>query len=85
MYHLTRVPLYLLNNVLHKEYVLYKVLLISSNTFEIEYTFAPLPHTNRGESIKLEADPKGKTFAYTNGKSVFIRDLEVVLRVFYFI
>ncbi|RCI01720.1 WD repeat-containing protein 1, partial [Rhizopus stolonifer] len=41
-----------------------------------KYTFAPLPHTNRGESIKLEADPKGKTFAYTNGKSVFMRDLE---------
>ncbi|KAI8884882.1 WD40 repeat-like protein, partial [Backusella circina FSU 941] len=41
-----------------------------------KYTFAPLPYTNRGESIKLEADPKGKTFAYTNGKSVFIRDLE---------
>ncbi|KAG2189707.1 hypothetical protein INT46_004210 [Mucor plumbeus] len=41
-----------------------------------KYTFAPLPYTARGESIKLEADPKGKTFAYTNGKSVFMRDLE---------
>ncbi|KAI8643689.1 WD40-repeat-containing domain protein [Parasitella parasitica] len=41
-----------------------------------KYTFAPLPYTTRGESIKLEADPKGKTFAYTNGKSVFMRDLE---------
>jgi hypothetical protein len=38
---------------------------------------APLPQTARGESIKLEADPNGKTFAYTNGKSVFMRDLEV--------
>ncbi|CEP08536.1 hypothetical protein [Parasitella parasitica] len=41
-----------------------------------KYTFAPLPYTDRGKSIKLEADPKGKTFAYTNGKSVFMRDLE---------
>ncbi|KAG1465568.1 hypothetical protein G6F46_001648 [Rhizopus delemar] len=45
-------------------------------TYTKKYTFAPLPYTNRGESIKLEADPKGKTFAYTNGKSVFMRDLE---------
>ncbi|CAO3671286.1 unnamed protein product [Rhizopus stolonifer] len=41
-----------------------------------KHTFAPLPYTNRGESLKLEVDPKGKTFAYVNGKSVFIRDLE---------
>ncbi|KAI7888389.1 WD40-repeat-containing domain protein [Mucor mucedo] len=41
-----------------------------------KYTFAPLPHTSRGESIKLDADPKGKSFTYTNGKSVFIRDLQ---------
>ncbi|RCH82918.1 WD40 repeat-like protein [Rhizopus azygosporus] len=45
-------------------------------TYTKKYTFAPLPYTSRGESIKLEADPKGKTFAYTNGRSVFIRDLE---------
>ena len=43
----------------------------------IEYTFAPLPQTNRGQSIKLGTDPKGKNFVYTNGKSVFIRDIEV--------
>ncbi|KAI8973908.1 WD40-repeat-containing domain protein [Pilobolus umbonatus] len=41
-----------------------------------KYTFAPLPSTTRGQSIKLDADPKGKSFIYTNGKSVFIRDLE---------
>ncbi|KAI9026645.1 WD40-repeat-containing domain protein [Phycomyces nitens] len=41
-----------------------------------KYTFAPLPQTNRGEGIKLGSDPKGKTFLYTNGKSVFIRDIE---------
>ncbi|KAI9478464.1 MAG: quinon protein alcohol dehydrogenase-like superfamily [Benjaminiella poitrasii] len=45
-------------------------------TYTKKYTFAPLPYTNRSESTKLEADPKGKTFAYTNGKSVFMRDLE---------
>lgn len=43
----------------------------------IEYTLAPLPQTNRGEGIKLGKDPKGKNFVYTNGKSVFIRDIEV--------
>ncbi|KAI9321844.1 WD40-repeat-containing domain protein [Dichotomocladium elegans] len=37
-----------------------------------EYTFAPLPQTNRGEGIKLGGDPKGKNFLYTNGKSIFI-------------
>ncbi|CAO3632944.1 unnamed protein product [Mucor hiemalis] len=41
-----------------------------------KYTFAPLPNTTRGESLKIDADPKGKSFTYTNGKSVFIRDLE---------
>lgn len=43
----------------------------------LEYTFAPLPQTARGESIKLGGDPKGKNFVYTNGKSVFVRDIEV--------
>ncbi|KAG0164476.1 WD repeat-containing protein 1 [Apophysomyces sp. BC1034] len=41
-----------------------------------KYTFAPLPYTNRGNAVKLGSDPKGKTFLYTNGKSVFIRDIE---------
>ncbi|KAF7722001.1 hypothetical protein EC973_003784 [Apophysomyces ossiformis] len=41
-----------------------------------EYTFAPLPSTSRGSPVKLGSDPKGKNFLYTNGKSVFIRDIE---------
>ncbi|KAI8086324.1 WD40-repeat-containing domain protein [Halteromyces radiatus] len=41
-----------------------------------KYTLAPVPQTSRGESIKLGTDPKGKHFLYTNGKSVFIRDIE---------
>ncbi|KAH8551059.1 WD40-repeat-containing domain protein [Umbelopsis sp. PMI_123] len=40
------------------------------------HTFAPLPQTTRGQPVKLEADPKGKNFLYTNGKTVFIRNLE---------
>ncbi|ORX47493.1 WD40 repeat-like protein [Hesseltinella vesiculosa] len=40
------------------------------------FTLAPLPSTTRGEGIKLSADPKGKTFLYANGKSVFLRDLK---------
>ncbi|ORZ21130.1 WD40-repeat-containing domain protein [Absidia repens] len=45
-------------------------------SFVKKHTFAPVPQTVRGESIKLGADPKGKNFLYTNGKSVFIRDIE---------
>ncbi|KAI9262025.1 WD40-repeat-containing domain protein [Sporodiniella umbellata] len=40
------------------------------------HSFAPLPDPQRGRSVKLDADPKGKTFLYVNGRSVFIRDLE---------
>ncbi|KAI9288350.1 WD40-repeat-containing domain protein [Umbelopsis sp. AD052] len=40
------------------------------------HTFAPLPQTTRGQPVKVEADPKGKNFVYTNGKTVFIRNLE---------
>ena len=50
-------------------------------SFSLEYTLAPLPQTTRGESIKLSGDPKGKTFLYTNGKSVFLRDLKVKKRI----
>lgn len=39
--------------------------------------FASLPRTTRGQPIVLGADPKGKTFLYTNGNSVFIRSLDV--------
>ena len=39
--------------------------------------YASLPRTTRGQPIVLGADPKGKTILYTNGNSVFIRNLEV--------
>lgn len=38
--------------------------------------FASLPRTTRGQPIVLGADPRGKNFLYTNGNSVFIRNLE---------
>lgn len=41
-----------------------------------EYTFAALPRTQRGTPLVLGGDPKGKTFLYTNGNSVIIRDIE---------
>ena len=43
----------------------------------IEYLFACAPQTTRGHSVKLGADPKGKNFLYTNGRTVIIRDIEV--------
>ena len=39
-------------------------------------TFGTLPRTERGKPLVLSADPKGKTFLYTNNNSVIIRDLE---------
>lgn len=41
-----------------------------------EYTFAALPRTARGTPLVLGGDPKGRTFLYTNGNSVIIRDIE---------
>ncbi|CAH0731356.1 unnamed protein product, partial [Brenthis ino] len=41
-----------------------------------KYTFAALPRTQRGTPLVLGGDPKGKTFLYTNGNSVIIRDIE---------
>jgi WD repeat-containing protein 1 (actin-interacting protein 1) len=38
--------------------------------------FASLPRTQRGTSIVLGSDPKGKNFLYVNGNSVFIRNIE---------
>ncbi|CAF1195939.1 unnamed protein product [Adineta steineri] len=38
--------------------------------------YASLPRTTRGQPIVLGADPKGKTFLYANGNSVFIRNIE---------
>lgn len=38
---------------------------------------ATLPRTQRGMPLVLGGDPKGKTFLYTNGNSVIIRDINV--------
>lgn len=38
--------------------------------------FSSLPKTTRGSPTVLKGDPKGKNFLYTNGTSVFIRDIE---------
>ncbi|KAG0052226.1 hypothetical protein BGZ83_002835 [Gryganskiella cystojenkinii] len=38
--------------------------------------FACAPAATRGQSVHLDADPKGENILYTNGKSVFIRNLE---------
>ncbi|KAJ8317218.1 hypothetical protein KUTeg_005122 [Tegillarca granosa] len=37
--------------------------------------FATVPKTERARSVVLGADPKGKTFLYTNGKNVIMRDV----------
>lgn len=66
------------NGCLHEEWVFDNSgPILRSVKSMLEYTFAPLPQTARGESIKLGGDPKGKNFVYTNGKSVFVRDIEV--------
>jgi hypothetical protein len=51
--------------------------------FILASIFASLPRTTRGQPIVLGADPKGKTFLYTNGNSVFIRNIEVSLICIY--
>lgn len=43
----------------------------------LEYIYATLPRTQRGQPIVLGGDPKGKNFLYTNGNSVIIRNIEV--------
>lgn len=43
----------------------------------VEYIFAALPRTQRGQPLVLGGDPKGKNFLYTNGNSVIIRDIDV--------
>ncbi|XP_041368870.1 WD repeat-containing protein 1-B-like [Gigantopelta aegis] len=45
-------------------------------SFTQKSVFASLPRTERGVSIVLGKDPKGKTFLYCNGNSVIIRDIE---------
>lgn len=47
--------------------------------FFLEYIYAALPRTYRGQPIVLGGDPKGKNFLYTNGNSVIIRNIEVGL------
>ncbi|CAG8683644.1 6320_t:CDS:10 [Funneliformis caledonium] len=37
--------------------------------------FACTPATSRGQAVQLGVDPKGENFLYTNGKTVFIRNL----------
>ncbi|KAJ3309639.1 hypothetical protein HDV04_005889 [Boothiomyces sp. JEL0838] len=45
-------------------------------SFTKKATFAPSPSTERGRSIQLSADPKGTTFLYANGRTVYMRNLE---------
>jgi len=55
-------------------------LILNIKTYSIVASvFASLPRTVRGQPIVLGPDPKGKTFLYTNGNSVFIRNIEVRL------
>ncbi|CCX33487.1 WD40-repeat-containing domain protein [Pyronema domesticum] len=39
-------------------------------------TYAPQPHTERGQSTKISVDKKGERIAYACGKSVFIRSID---------
>lgn len=48
----------------------------SGEGYELKKCFAGLPRTVRGRPINIKADPKGKSFAYVNGNSVFIRNLD---------
>lgn len=43
---------------------------------------AVLPLTTRGQPTHLSGDPRGKTFLYTSGRSVIIRDVAVRLPPF---
>lgn len=45
-------------------------------SYSLENIYGSLPRTTRGLFTVLGADPKGKNFLYTNGNSVFIRDIE---------
>ncbi|KJE94355.1 WDR1 protein [Capsaspora owczarzaki ATCC 30864] len=42
---------------------------------ELKTVYGTLPATTRGVPVHLGGDPKGKNFLYTNGHSVFIRDI----------
>ncbi|KAF9914329.1 hypothetical protein BX616_008522 [Lobosporangium transversale] len=41
-----------------------------------ESIFAASPATTRGQAVHLDTDPKGENILYTNGKTVFIRNIE---------
>ena len=44
----------------------------------LEHTFASLPQMERGVSKVLGRDPKGNNFLYANGKTVIIRNIDVI-------
>lgn len=48
----------------------------SGEGYELKKIYAGLPKTERGRAIVIKADPKGKSYSYCNGNSVFIRDIE---------
>lgn len=45
------------------------------STIEQTATFAALPQTTRGKTVKISGDPKGKNFLYCHGQSVYIRNI----------
>ena len=44
-------------------------------SYELTQCVAPLPPVERGKSLVLSGDPKGKNFVYCSGNSVVIRDI----------
>lgn len=49
---------------------------------QTEHVFASLPQMERGVAKILGGDPKGNNFLYTNGKSVIIRNIDVIMPTF---
>jgi len=45
-------------------------------SFVRKHIYASTPATTRGQPIHLGGDPKGENFLYTNGNSVFIRNIK---------
>jgi len=45
-------------------------------SFARKHIYAPTPATTRGQPVHLGGDPKGENFLYTNGNSVFIRNIK---------
>merc|ERR1711991_1195106 len=48
----------------------------NNGTATLRNIYAPVPFTTRGESVSINADPKGEKMLYTCGKPVVIRDIE---------